>query len=77
MAEVEFEVMSVIAEHDRYRLRSHTAWLGDLVLSEDDFHRAGRPTVGDQLILKIYSYNEWINRHNEYFQSCKERTNNE
>ena len=53
MTEIEYEITQIYREHDRYALVSHTAWLGNLVLSEEEFDGVGRPTVGDVLILSL------------------------
>jgi len=53
MTNIRYEVSRVSIEFDRYRLSSTTAWLGDLVISEEEFNKIGRPTAGDFLILDI------------------------
>lgn len=53
MNEIRYVIRGVYTENDRYRITSHTSWLGDLVLSENEFNEAGRPTAGDELILTL------------------------
>lgn len=53
MIEMEYEITQIYREHDGYVLVSHSTWLGNIVLSEEDFDGVGRPTVGDVLILSL------------------------
>ena len=58
MSEIRYLIKGVWNETDRFRITSHTSWLGDLVLSEKEFNDVGRPTAGDEIILTLRPSNQ-------------------
>jgi len=53
MIKIDFHVMRVSIESDGVRIESHTAWLGDIVLSKLQYQALGKPTVGDTIVLDL------------------------
>lgn len=62
MSEIEYRITEVYSEHGRFVICSHTAWLGKLSLSKEEFEEIGRPTVGDTLILSLCPSNQSTNK---------------